>query len=142
VSTPEPPDADEPPLAATVEEPAAPAPAEAEAKPSPPEEEDRPSTWQPWLYLRIALLLIVIAWAIAFVAKNTRQIKIDFVFTDASVRVIWTILLLLAIGLVSGVLLSQLYRHRRRTQLAKKGRKPRDAGGDVGGRDEAEGKAS
>jgi uncharacterized membrane protein YciS (DUF1049 family) len=125
VSTPEPPDADEPPLAATVEEPAAPAPAEAEAKPSPPEEEDRPSTWQPWLYLRIALLLIVIAWAIAFVAKNTRQIKIDFVFTDASVRVIWTILLLLAIGLVSGVLLSQLYRHRRRARFAKEGRKSR-----------------
>jgi uncharacterized integral membrane protein len=112
--------------AATVEEPSAPPPSPAEpvAEPTPAEEEDLPSTWQPWLYARIGLLLIVIAWAIAFVAKNTRQIKIDFVFTDASVRVIWTILLLLAIGLVAGVLLSQLYRHRRR---AKRGRKARHA---------------
>jgi uncharacterized integral membrane protein len=90
-------------------------------------EEDRPSTWQPWLYVKLGLLLLAIAWAIAFVVKNTRQVKIDFVFTDANVRVIWTILLLLGIGVVSGVLLSQLHRHRRRAKLAKEGRKPRDA---------------
>jgi uncharacterized membrane protein YciS (DUF1049 family) len=111
-------------------DPEEPLPAEA-PPPAPPvetaEEEDRPSTFQPWLYVKIGLLLIVIAYAIAFVAKNTRQIKIDFVFTDANVRVIWTILLLLAIGLISGVLLSQLYRHRRRAKLAKQGRQSRDA---------------
>ena len=52
------------------------------------------------------------------------------------------ILLLLAVGLVGGVLLSQLYRHRRRSQLAKKARKPADAGPDLVGRDEAERKPS
>jgi uncharacterized membrane protein YciS (DUF1049 family) len=115
--------------ASAAEEPSAlpPSPAEPGAEPTPAEEEDLPSTWQPWLYARIGVLLIVIAWAIAFVAKNTRQIKIDFVFTDASVRVIWTILLLLAIGLIAGVLLSQLYRNRRRAKLAKHGRKSRHA---------------
>jgi uncharacterized integral membrane protein len=102
---------------ATVEPPAAPPVPEV-----PEEEEDQPSTFQPWLYVKIGLLLIVIAYAIAFVAKNTRQIKIDFVFTDANVRVIWTILLLLAIGVISGMLISQLYRHRRRAKLAKQGR--------------------
>jgi uncharacterized integral membrane protein len=120
VSTAEPPDA-------TTEHP----PVDPEPVPTPeptpehrPElfEEERP--WQPLLYTKIAVLLIVVAYAIGFVVKNTRQIKIDFVFTDANVRVIWTILLLLAIGLVSGVLLSQLYRHRRRAQHR---RKPRDA---------------
>ena len=102
----------------------APAPTPAAASEHRPEhlEEDRPSTWQPLLYAKIAVLLLVVAYAIAFVAKNTRQIKIDFVFTDANVRVIWTILLLLAIGLVSGVLLSQLYRHRRRAQHLRKAR--------------------
>jgi uncharacterized integral membrane protein len=105
-----------PPAAATPSAPVAPA-----------DEEDQPSTFQPWLYVKIGLLLIVIAYAVAFVVKNTRQIKIDFVFTDANVRVIWTLLLLLAIGVISGMLISQLYRHRRRAKLAKQGRKPRDA---------------
>jgi uncharacterized integral membrane protein len=129
MSTPQPPASpEEPPVAATVEEPAAPPPSPLpEREPPPGSEEEAPSTWQPWLYAKLALLLIVIAWATAFVVKNTRQIKIDFVFTDANVRVIWTILLLLAIGLVSGVLLSQLYRHRRRAKLAKESGKSRHA---------------
>ena len=116
-----PPEPPEEPLGATVEErPAAP---RVEPERGAAEEEDRPSTFQPWLYVKLGLLLLVIAYAIAFVVKNTRQVKIDFVFKDANVRVIWTILLLLAIGLISGVLLSQLYRHRRRARLAKQGRK-------------------
>jgi uncharacterized integral membrane protein len=129
MSAPQPPGSpDEPPAAATVEEPAAPPASQGpEPEPSPGSEEDGASTWQPWLYAKLALLLIVIAWAIAFVVKNTRQIKIDFVFTDANVRVIWTILLLLGVGLLSGVLLSQLYRHRRRAKLAKESGKSRHA---------------
>jgi uncharacterized integral membrane protein len=120
-TTPEPPASAENPSDPALEKPPAPPPPQA----PPAEEEDRPSTFQPWLYVKIGLLLIVIAYAIAFVAKNTRQIKIDFVFTDANVRVIWTILLLLAIGVVSGMLISQLYRHRRRAKLAKQGRQAR-----------------
>jgi uncharacterized integral membrane protein len=110
--------------------------------PSPAEEEDLPSTWQPLLYARIALLLLVIAYAVAFVVQNTGQIRIDFVFSTAKVRLIWEILLLLAIGLVGGILLSQLYRHRRRAQLAKKPGKSRDARRDLGRRDKAVGKPS
>jgi uncharacterized integral membrane protein len=120
-TTPEPPAPAEKPSDTALERPAARPPPQA----PPAEEEDQPSTFQPWLYVKIGLLLIVIAYAIAFVAKNTRQIKIDFVFTDANVRVIWTILLLLAIGVVSGMLISQLYRHRRRAKLAKQGRQAR-----------------
>jgi uncharacterized integral membrane protein len=91
--------------------------------PEPRDEGDRPSTWQPLLYLKIAALLFVIAFSTAFVAQNTEQIPIDFVFWTATVRLIWEILLLLAIGLVGGILLSQLYRHRRRAGLAKKSAK-------------------
>jgi uncharacterized integral membrane protein len=128
VSRPQPPESpEEQSHASTVDEPGAP-PSPAELELSPEEEDDRPSTFQPWLYVKIGLLLIVIAYAIAFVVENTQEIKIDFVFTDANVRVIWTILLLLAIGLVSGMLLSQLYRHRRRSKLAKKSREARHAG--------------
>ncbi len=104
--------------------------------------EDTPSTWQPMLYLTIALLLAAIGYSVAFVAENTQQIRIHFVFATASVHLIWEVLLLLAVGLVGGVLLSQLYRHRRRSQLAKKARKQADARSNLGGRDEAERKPS
>ena len=121
------------------------APAEAVAPPVPPppaDEEDRPSTWQPLLYTKIVVLLIVIAYAIAFVVQNTDQIRIDFVFSTAKVRLIWTMLLLLAIGLIGGILLSQLYRHRRRAQLAQKSGKSRDSRAHFGRRDKAVSKSS
>jgi uncharacterized integral membrane protein len=92
-------------------------------------------TFQPLLYAKIASLLFVVAYAIAFVVDNRRSISVDFVFATANVSLIWTILLLLAVGLVGGVLLSQLYRHRRQQQLRKKA----DAVPDLGGRHEAEG---
>jgi uncharacterized integral membrane protein len=126
MSTPQSPASPEQPPGAATERPTPP-PTAASPPPVPGEEEDHPSTFQPWLYVKIGLLLIAIAYAIAFVVKNTRQVKIDFVFSDANVRVIWTILLLLAIGMVSGMLISQLYRHRRRAKLAKQGRKPGDS---------------
>ena len=116
--------------------PAAP-PTPAPPAPSPAQEDDLPSTWQPLLYTKIAVLLVVIAYAIAFVVQNTDQIRIDFVFSTTKVRLIWTMLLLLAIGLIGGILLSQLYRHRRGAGLSKQPRKSRDSGSDVGRRDEA-----
>jgi uncharacterized integral membrane protein len=125
MSTPQSPASPDRPAGAPTEGPAP--PPTAPPPPAPVEEEDHPSTFQPWLYVKIGLLLIAIAYAIAFVVKNTRQVKIDFVFQDANVRVIWTILLLLAIGMVSGVLISQLYRHRRRAKLAKQGGQARDS---------------
>ncbi len=128
MSTPQPPGIPEPPPPPETAPPCAPAeaPVDAAAK------EDQPSTWQPLLYLKIGLLLFAIGYSIAFVVQNTEQIPIDFVFGTANVRLIWEILLLLALGLVGGVLLSQLYRHRRRVQLAKKSRKPRNSHSHVG----------
>ena len=123
MSTPQPPGSPDPPPAASSPPPetgpprptAPPPPA-----PEPAEEEHLPSTWQPVLYLKIVVLLVVIAYAVAFVVQNTDEIRVDFVFDTANVRLIWTLLLLLAIGLVGGILLSQLYRYRRRARLPKK----------------------
>jgi uncharacterized integral membrane protein len=129
VSTPQPPGVPDQPSAPT----AARAP-----KQKPPRQ---PSAWQPILYLRIGLLLFALGYAIAFVVENSKQINIHFVFATAKVRLIWEILLLLAIGVVGGVLLSQLYHHRRRTQLAKKAGEEHHARPDVAGRDEAVGKS-
>jgi uncharacterized integral membrane protein len=134
VSTPQPPGIPEPPPA--TRPPAAPTAAE------PPADEDRPSTWQPLLYFKITVLLVAIAYAIAFVVQNSQQINVDFVFGTANVRLVWEILLLLGIGLVGGILLSQLYRHRRRAQLSKKSGKSGDSGADLRRRDKAVGKPS
>jgi uncharacterized integral membrane protein len=133
MSTPEPPDRPAPPAASPPKPSTLPATTPATRAPTgigaeaAAEDEDQPSTFQPWLYVKIGLLLLVIAYAIAFVVENTRKVRIDYVFGHANVRVIWTILLLLGIGVVSGILISQLYRHRRRAKLAKQGRQARDA---------------
>ena len=89
------------------------------------------------LWFRLLLLLAIVAYVIAFVVQNTDEIKIDFVFATAKVHLIWTMLLLLAFGVLGGVLLSQLYRRSARAELRQKRGKPRDAGSDVGRRDEA-----
>ena len=57
---------------------------------------------------------VVGVFAILFIALNTRQSKVDFVFTSTHVSTIFLILLPLGIGIVLGVLLSQLYRHSKR----------------------------
>lgn len=70
--------------------------------------------WQPRLYLRIVLLGLLVAYGIAFVLENDRRIDVHFVLSTASVSLIWVILLSVGLGLLFGVLLSQLNRRRRR----------------------------
>jgi uncharacterized integral membrane protein len=101
--------------------------------------EDHPSTFQPMLWVKLGLLALVVAYVVAFVVKNTRAIPIHFVFASTKISLIWEILLLLVIGIVGGVLLSQLYRSRARDALKRRG-KPRNARPDLVKRDEAVGK--
>ena len=70
--------------------------------------------WQPRLYVRLILLGLLVAYAIAFVLENRRQVNVHFVLATASVSLVWLILLALAVGLVGGILLAQLERRRRR----------------------------
>ena len=98
-------------------------------------EDDTPSTWQPGLYIKLILVGLAIAYVVAFVVENTHRVKVDFVFADENVHLIWVMLILVGLGLLLGVLLSQLYRHRRRAQhLRKQG----NTGSDLRRRDEAE----
>ena len=64
----------------------------------------------------LAALLFFVSYSIAFIVGNDRKIHVDFVFATADVSLIWTILLLLVVGLVGGLLLSRLHRHRRSKQ--------------------------
>jgi uncharacterized integral membrane protein len=74
--------------------------------------------WQPRLYLRLILLILLAAYAIAFVLENRKSVSMHFVFVTADVSLVWLILLALAVGFVVGVLLSQLERRRRRRRAA------------------------
>jgi uncharacterized integral membrane protein len=76
--------------------------------------------WQPRLYAILISLVLIVAWLIAFIVKNNDKISIDFVLFSAHTRLIWLIILLLAIGFLGGVLASQLYRRRRRLSSAER----------------------
>jgi uncharacterized integral membrane protein len=70
--------------------------------------------WQPRLYLRLILLGLLVAFAIAFVLENRKQVNVHFVLATASVSLVWLVLLALGLGLLGGILLAQLERRRRR----------------------------
>ena len=70
--------------------------------------------WQPRLYLRLIVLGLLVAFAIAFILENRKQVNVHFVLATASVSLVWLILLALGVGLLGGILLAQLERRRRR----------------------------
>ena len=71
-------------------------------------------TFQLGLWSRLIVIGVVVLYVLLFVVLNTRHVPVKFVFASTRVSLIWVILLSLAAGVVLGVLLSQLYRHRRR----------------------------
>ena len=81
--------------------------------PTPPARRHR-RTFQPGLWTRLLPLGVLAAYVVVFVALNTRKSKVDFVFTATRISTIFLILLPLAIGVLVGVLTSQLYRHSKR----------------------------
>ena len=70
--------------------------------------------WQPRLWIALVALLLLVAYVIAFVIENSKQVAVHFVLATAHVSLIWLILLSLALGFLGGVLLSQLARRRSR----------------------------
>lgn len=90
-------------------------PAAEEEQPAAPEE-GFGRQWQPRLYLRIIILGLLIAYGIAFVLENNKHVHVHFVLGTARTSLIWLVLLSVALGMLLGVLLSQLYRRSRRRQ--------------------------
>jgi uncharacterized integral membrane protein len=70
-------------------------------------------SWQPRLWVSLAILILIGAYLIAFVVGNDEEASVDFVFGTARTSLIWVILLSLLAGLIGGVLLSQLHRRRQ-----------------------------
>jgi uncharacterized integral membrane protein len=70
--------------------------------------------FQPRLWLIVVALALIVAYLAAFIAENHKSVRVHFVVYTAKTSVIWVILLALVIGLIGGVLLSQLERRRGR----------------------------
>lgn len=70
--------------------------------------------FQPRLWLIVGGLALIVAYLAAFIAENDKSVRVHFVVYTAKTSVIWVILLTLVIGLIGGVLLSQLERRRGR----------------------------
>jgi uncharacterized integral membrane protein len=75
--------------------------------------------WQPLLYVRVAIVVVLAAYVIAFIIENRKSVSVHFVLATARVSLVWLILLSLALGFAAGILLSQLERRRRRRRAAK-----------------------
>ena len=70
-------------------------------------------SWQPRLWIRVGLLILIGAYLIAFIVGNDEDASVNFVLGEARTSLIRVILLSLLAGLVGGVLLSQLHRRRQ-----------------------------
>jgi uncharacterized integral membrane protein len=72
--------------------------------------------WQARLWAILVGLFLIALYVIAFIVKNDDQIQIDFVLFTSRVSLIWEIVFILVLGVLGGVLLSQIYRRRGRGQ--------------------------
>jgi H+/Cl- antiporter ClcA len=76
--------------------------------------EEQIREFQPRFWARTIVLVVIAAYVIAFVLENRKHVHLHFVLFTAKVSLIWLILLILAIGVIGGALVSQLHRRRRR----------------------------
>jgi uncharacterized integral membrane protein len=77
-------------------------------------DEERIREFQPRLWAKLILLVLIGVYVLAFIIENSKKVHLHFVLFTATVSLIWLILLNVAIGILGGVLLSQLYRRRGR----------------------------
>jgi uncharacterized integral membrane protein len=62
---------------------------------------------------KLILVGVVAVFVVLFIAMNTHDTKVDFVFGSTKISVIWVILLSVAPGFALGASLPQLRRRRR-----------------------------
>jgi uncharacterized integral membrane protein len=66
------------------------------------------------LYLSLAIVIATLVYLILLIARNTRQVKVDYVFGDYKARVIWLIIVSGLLGWFCGLATSYLIRRRTR----------------------------
>jgi uncharacterized integral membrane protein len=77
--------------------------------------------WQPKLWSKIIILTVVGLYGIALIVANGKQVAhISLLVDKVQVSTIYLVLACFLVGLVCGVLSSQLYRHRKNARKPKK----------------------
>ena len=71
------------------------------------------------VWARVLVLVFVAGYLVAFVLENSTHHPLHFVFLTRNVSTIWLILLSVLIGIVFGILVSQLA-HRRHARRLKR----------------------
>ena len=66
------------------------------------------------LYVSLAVVIATTVFLILLIARNTRQVKLDYVFGDTRARVIWLIIISGILGWFCGLATSFLVRRRTR----------------------------
>jgi uncharacterized integral membrane protein len=66
------------------------------------------------LYLALAIAIAATVYLILLIARNTRQVKLDYVFGSTHARLIWLIIISALTGWVLGITTSFLIRRRTR----------------------------
>ena len=77
--------------------------------------------WQGRLWAVIVGFFLLVIYVLAFIVRNDDRIEIDFVLFTATVSLIWEIVFVFALGLLGGMLLSQIYRRRRGEKRGQSG---------------------
>jgi uncharacterized integral membrane protein len=74
-------------------------------------------TQNTWTWISVLALVAAIVFLILLIARNTRHVKVDYVFGDADARVVWLIVVSALAGWVLGLATAFLLRRRtRRTE--------------------------
>lgn len=73
-----------------------------------------PDEYQTKLWIQLGALLLGVAYVVGFVVANSDETKVSFVLFSTTTSLIWVILLSLVIGLVGGIVLSQLAGKRQK----------------------------
>jgi uncharacterized integral membrane protein len=66
------------------------------------------------LYLSLVVFIAVLVFLILLIARNTRHVKLDYVFGSTQAGLIWLIVISAIAGWVLGIVTSFLIRHRTR----------------------------
>jgi uncharacterized integral membrane protein len=66
------------------------------------------------LYVALGVAIAVLVFLILLIARNTRQVKVDYVFGSTQARLIWLIVISAIAGWVLGIVTNILIRRRTR----------------------------
>ena len=70
------------------------------------------------LYASLAFGIAAAVLLILLIARNTRQVKVDYVFGNTQARLVWLVIISAIIGWVLGIVTSFLIRRRTRWRRA------------------------